>query len=162
MAVLHGASSMPPIRFTTILSLENKNATGIHVPALAVEALGGGRQPAVIATVNGYTYRATIMGYDPADPLMPFAAEHRAASGIKAGDPIEVELVLDTAPREVEVPDDLAAALAADPAAKAFFDGLSNSNKRVHTLSIESAKSPDTRARRVEKSIALLREGRVR
>lgn len=153
---------MPPVRFTAILSLENKNATGIHVPAFAVEALGGGRRPAVVATVNGYTYRATVMGYDPADPLMPFAAEHRAASGIKAGDPVEVELALDTAPREVEVPVDLAAALAADPAAQAFFDGLSNSNKRVHTLSVEGAKSPETRARRVEKSIALLRGGRVR
>ena len=144
---------MPPIRFTTTLSLENKTATGIHVPVSAVEALGGGRRPAVVATV---------MGYDPADPLMPFNAEHRAASGIAAGDVIEVELVLDTAPREVEVPEDLAAALAADPAAKAFFYGLSNSNKKVHTLSVADAKTPETRARRVEKSIALLREGRVR
>jgi len=153
---------VPPIRFTTTLSLENKTATGIHVPVSAVEALGGGRRPAVVATVNGYTYRATVMGYDPADPLMPFNAEHRAASGIAAGDAIEVELVLDTAPREVEVPEDLAAALAADPAAKAFFDGLSNSNKKVHTLSVADAKTPETRARRIEKSIALLREGRVR
>jgi hypothetical protein len=153
---------MNSVRFTTVLSLENKNATGIHVPPEAVVALGGGRRPAVVATVNGYTYRATVMGYDPADPLMPFTAEHRAASGLKAGDPVEVELVLDTAPREVEVPEDLAAALAADPAAKAFFDGLSYSNKRVHTLSVLDAKTPETRARRVEKSIALLREGRVR
>jgi Bacteriocin-protection, YdeI or OmpD-Associated/Domain of unknown function (DUF1905) len=151
-----------PIRFLTTLSLENKNATGIHVPASAVEALGGGGRPAVVATVNGYTYRATIMGYDPADPLMPFSAGHRAASGLKAGDPIEVELVLDTAPREVEVPEDLAAALAADPVAKAFFDGLSNSNKRVHTLAVEGAKTPETRARRVDKAIALLHEHRVR
>ncbi len=153
---------MPPVRFATTLSLENKSATGIHVPAAAVEALGGGRRPAVVATVNGYTYRSTVMGYDPADPLMPFSAEHRAASGLRAGDAIEVELVLDTAPREVEVPDDLAAALAADPVAKAFFEGLSNSSKRVHTLSVEGAKTPETRARRVEKAVALLREGRVR
>ncbi len=153
---------MPSVRFATTLSLENKNATGIHVPVWAVEALGAGRLPAVVASVNGYTYRATIMGYDPADPLMPFSAEHRAASGLKAGDPVEVELALDAAPREVEVPDDLAAALAADPAAKVFFDGLSNSNKRIHTLSVEGAKTPETRARRVDKAIALLREGRVR
>jgi hypothetical protein len=151
-----------PVRFRTVLSLENKNATGIHVPLAAVEALGGGRRPSVVATVNGYQYRATVMGYDPADPLMPFSAEHRAASGLKAGDEVEVDLVLDTAPREVEVPEDLAAALAADPVAKAFFDGLSNSNKRVHTLSVEGARSAETRARRVEKAIALLREGRVR
>lgn len=153
---------MQPVRFRAVLSLENKNATGIHVPVSAVEALGAGRRPAVLATVNGYQYRATVMGYDPADPLMPFSAEHRAASGLKAGDEVEVELVLDTAPREVEVPEDLAAALDADPIAKAFFEGLSNSNKRVHTLSVEGAKSAETRARRVAKSIALLREGRVR
>jgi hypothetical protein len=153
---------MPPVRFRTVLSLENKNATGIHVPVAAVEALGGGRRPAVVATVNGYRYRATVMGYDPADPLMPFTAEHRAASGISAGDEVEVELELDSAPREVEVPDDFATALAGEPAAKAFFDGLSNSNKKVHTLAIADAKTPETRARRIEKSIALLRERRVR
>jgi hypothetical protein len=132
------------------------------VPLSAVEALGGGKRPAVVATVNGYQYRATVMGYDPADPLMPFNAEHRAASGINAGDEIDVELVLDTAPREVDVPEDFAAALAADPTAKAFFDGLSNSNKKVHTLPIADAKTPETRARRIEKSVAMLREGRVR
>jgi hypothetical protein len=153
---------VPPVRFRTTLSLENKSATGIHVPTDAVEALGGGKRPAVVATVNGYQYRSTVMGYDPADPLMPFNAEHRAASGINAGDEIEVELVLDTAPREVEVPEDFAEALAADPVAKAFFDGLSNSNKKVHTLPIADAKTPETRARRIEKSVAMLHEGRVR
>ena len=150
------------VRFHTTLSLENRNATGIHVPTEAVEALGGGRRPAVVATVNGYTYRGTVMGYDPADPLMPFSSEHREASGLKAGDEIDVELELDTRPREVEVPDDLAAALEAEPAAKAFFDGLSYTNRRIHTLSVEGAKTPETRARRIEKSIALLREGKVR
>jgi hypothetical protein len=150
------------VRFHTTLSLENRNATGIHVPLEAVEALGGGRRPAVVATVNGYTYRGTVLGYDPADPLMPFSSEHRAASGLRAGDEIEVELTLDTAPREVDVPADLAAALSAEPAAKAFFDGLSYTNKRIHTLSVEGAKTPETRARRVEKSIVLLREGKLR
>jgi hypothetical protein len=148
--------------FRTTLSLENKTATGIHVPVEVVDALGGGKRPAVVATVNGYTYRTTVMGYDPADPLMPFSSEHRAATGLKPGDAIEVTLSLDTAPRELEIPDDLAVALAGDAVAKAFFDGLSYSNKRVHTLSVEGAKTAETRARRVEKSIALLREGRVR
>ena len=150
------------VRFRAVLSLENKTATGIHVPVEVLGALGGGKRPAVVATVNGYTYRATVMGYDPADPLMPFSSQHRAASGLRAGDEIDVQLVLDTAPREVEVPDDLASALAADPVAKAFFDGLSYTNKRVHTLSVEGAKTAETRARRVEKSVALLHEGRVR
>ncbi len=148
--------------FRTTLALENKTATGIHVPVEAVEALGGGKRPAVVATVNGYSYRTTVMGYDPADPLMPFSSEHRAATGLVAGDAIEVTLALDTAPRQLEIPDDLAEALAGDAVAKAFFDGLSYSNRRVHTLSVEGAKTAETRARRVEKSIAILREGRVR
>jgi hypothetical protein len=150
------------VRFRTTLSLENRNATGIHVPVSALEALGGGRRPAVIAIVNGYTYRGTVMGYDPADPLMPFSSEHREASGLRAGDEIDVELALDTAPRVVDVPADLAAALAAEPVARAFFDGLSYTNKRVHTLGVEGAKTTETRARRVERSVAMLREGRVR
>ena len=153
---------MASVRFHTVLSLENANATGIHVPLELVAALGGGKRPAVVATVNGYTYRGTVMGYDPADPLMPFTAEHRAKSGIAAGDEIEVVLTLDTEPREVEVPPELAEALAADSVASAFFDGLSRSNKRVFTLSVEGTNNPETKARRVAKAIELMREGRVR
>ena len=89
-------------------------------------------------------------------------SEHRAASGLRAGDEVQVTLELDTAPRELEVPPELAAALDADPVAKAFFDGLSYSNKRVFTLSVEGTSNPETKARRVEKAIALMREGRVR
>lgn len=153
---------MASVTFRTTLLQEGKTATGIRVPMEAVEALGAGLRPPVVVRVNGYQYRSTVMTYGGDTPMLPFASEHRAASGIKAGDEIEVALELDTAPREVEVPEDLAAALAADPVAKAFFDGLSNSNKKVHTLSVADAKTPETRARRIEKSIALLREGRVR
>jgi uncharacterized protein YdeI (YjbR/CyaY-like superfamily) len=73
-----------------------------------------------------------------------------------------VELELDTAPRIVEVPEDLAAAIAADPAAAAFWPTLSYSNQRWHVLSVEGAKSPDTRQRRIASSVGLLREGRAR
>ena len=71
-------------------------------------------------------------------------------------------LELDTAPREIEVPPELAAALEADPVAKAFFDGLSYSNKSVFTLYVAGTKNPETKARRVEQAIAKMREGRVR
>ena len=92
--------------------------------------------------------------------LIYFNADRRAETGLEGGEEIEVELELDTAPREVVVPEDLATALAAEPAAKAFFESLSYSNKRVHVLSVEDAKTPETRARRVDKAMALLREGR--
>jgi uncharacterized protein YdeI (YjbR/CyaY-like superfamily) len=88
--------------------------------------------------------------------------EHRAASGLAAGDEVDVELVLDTAPRTVELPADFAAALAAEPAARATFEALSNSNKGYHVSLIEGAKTDETRRRRIEKSVATLREGKPR
>lgn len=150
------------MRFRTTLQQEGKTATGFSVPADVVEALGQGKKrPAVTVTINGYTYRSTVAAYGDVF-MLPLAAEHRTAAGVAAGDEIDVELALDTAPREVEVPADLAAALAADPAAQATFDGLSYSNKRWHVLNVEGTKNPETRQRRVEKSIATLREGKPR
>jgi hypothetical protein len=148
--------------YRTILRQEGKSATGFAVPPEVVEALGGGKRPPVTVTINGrYTYRSTVFPYTDAS-MLPLAAEHRVAAGVQGGEEIEVTLELDTAPREVEVPPELAAALDADPGAKAFFDGLSNSNKKVFTLSVDGTNNPETKARRVEKAIALMREGRVR
>ncbi len=147
--------------FRTTLRQEGKTATGFEVPTEVVEALGGGKRPPVTITINGYTYRSTVFPYTEAY-MLPLAAEHRTAAGVQAGDEIEVTLELDTAPRVLEVPPELAAALDGDPQARAFFDGLSYSNKRVFTLSVEGTSNPDTKARRVEKAIALMREGRVR
>jgi uncharacterized protein YdeI (YjbR/CyaY-like superfamily) len=87
---------------------------------------------------------------------------HREASGLTPGEEVQVTLDLDTAPREIEVPPELAAALEADPQAKAFFDGLSYSNKSVFTLNVAGTKNPETKARRVDQAIAKMREGRVR
>lgn len=148
--------------FRTLLRGEGKTATGFEVPAEVVDALGGGKRPAVLVTINGgYTYRSTVFPYTEAF-MLPLAAEHRTPAGVQAGDEMEVTLELDTKPREVVVPPELAAALDADPHAKAFFDGLSYSNKRVFTLNVEGTSNPETKARRVEKAIAMLREGRVR
>ena len=147
--------------FRTTLRAEGKTATGFEVPPEVVEALGGGKKPKVTVTINGYTYRSTVFPYTEAF-MLPLAAEHRVPAGVQAGDDIEVTLELDTAPREIDVPPELAAALDADPQAKAFFDGLSYSNKRAFTLNVEGTSNPETKARRVEKAIALLREGRVR
>jgi uncharacterized protein YdeI (YjbR/CyaY-like superfamily) len=91
--------------------------------------------------------------------MLPLAAEHREAAGVAAGEEIEVDLELDTAPREVDVPPDLAAALDAAPDAKRAFDALSYSNKRRITLAIADAKTPETRQRRIDKSIVELQGG---
>ena len=79
-----------------------------------------------------------------------------------AGDEVDVSLELDTAPRVVEPPEDFAAALAGDAKARAFFDGLSNSNKSWLVLNIEGAKTAETRRRRIEKHVGMLRVGRAR
>jgi hypothetical protein len=148
------------VKFRTTVLLEGKTATGLRVPADVVASFGRGKRPPVSVTINGYTYRSTVAASGD-DYLLPLAAEHRAATGVSAGDEIEVELALDDAPREVEVPPDLAAALHADQSAKAIFEGLSYSRQRRIVLGIEGAKAADTRARRVSKSIEDLRAGRA-
>ena len=148
--------------FRATIRTEGKTATGFVVPEGVVERFGVGKRPAVKVTINGYTYRSTVAPFAGPVYMLPLAAEHRNAAGVAGGDEVEVTLELDSAPREVEVPPELAAALEADPKAKAFFDGLSYSNKRVFTLSVEGTSNPDTKARRVEKAISLMREGRVR
>jgi uncharacterized protein YdeI (YjbR/CyaY-like superfamily) len=90
------------------------------------------------------------------------SALHREGAGVAAGDRIDVDLELDTAPRVVEVPPDLAAALDATPEARRTFDGLSYSNRSWHVLQVTSAKTDETRARRIARSVEALREGRIR
>jgi hypothetical protein len=141
--------------------LGGKTATGFEIPEDVVTALGAGRRPAVRVTVNGHTYRSTVAVMGGAH-MLPLNAENRAAAGVAAGDEVRVEVILDTEPREVTVPDDLAAALAVDPAARAYFDGLSYSNKRGFVQLIEGAKTDETRQRRVAKAVATLREGKPR
>ncbi len=150
-----------PIRFHSVIELGGKTATGFQVPDDVVAALGSGKRPAVVVRIGSYEYRSTVAPMGGASYL-PLAAEHREAAGLAAGDEIDVSVELDTAPRTVDVPPDLAAALDAEPEARAFFNGLSNSNKKWHVLSVLGAKTDETRRRRVEKSVAMLREGRAR
>jgi bacteriocin resistance YdeI/OmpD-like protein/uncharacterized protein DUF1905 len=152
-------ATIPVMRFKTTLELAGKTATGFRVPASVVESLGKGKRPPVLVTINGYTYRNTVAVYGD-EYLLGVAAEHRAAAGVKAGDELDVNLELDTAPREIEVPADLAAALDRDAPAKRTFDDLSYSNKRRITESITGAKSDETRQRRVEKAVSQLHDGR--
>ncbi|MGH2380601.1 MAG: YdeI/OmpD-associated family protein [Candidatus Limnocylindria bacterium] len=149
------------MKFRTTLLQSGKTATGIVVPDDVVEALGSGRRPPVRVTINGYTYRNTIavMG---SEYMVGVSAEHRAAAGVAGGDEVDVEIELDTAPREVTVPDDFAAALDAEPTARATFDGLSFSNRSWHVLQVTGAKTDETRQRRIGKSVDALRAGRVR
>jgi hypothetical protein len=146
------------MKFSTTI-LQSGNNTGIVVPPAVVDGLGGGKKPAVTVTIGSYSYRSSVavMG---GQFLIPLSAERRAESGIKGGDAVEVELTLDTEPREVVVPEDLSVALAGDAAAKAFFETLSYSNKLRHVLSITDAKTPETRQKRIDKAMDMLRSGK--
>jgi hypothetical protein len=148
-------------RFRTTILQSGKTAMGFEVPQEAVDALGAGKRPPVTVTINGYSYRSSIAVLQ-GRYMIGVSAENRGPAGVTAGNEVEVRLELDTAPREVTMPPDLAAALDAEPAARRTFDALSYSNKSWHTIQVEGAKTPETRARRIEKSIAALREGRLR
>jgi hypothetical protein len=149
------------VRFRTTIQQIGKTATGIQVPEQVIEALGSGKRPAVTVTINGYTYRSTVavMG---GEYMIGVSAEHRAGAGVAGGDEVEVDIDLDTAPREVSIPADFAAALEAEPAARRTFDGLSYSNQSWHVLQVEGAKTDETRQRRIAKSVDILKRGRAR
>ncbi|HSH80217.1 MAG TPA: DUF1905 domain-containing protein, partial [Herpetosiphonaceae bacterium] len=105
--------------FRAIVELGGKTATGISVPPEIVAALGSSKRPAVQLTINGHTYRSTVAPLGGAF-MLPVSAEVRAAAGIAAGDEVEVDVELDTAPREVTVPPDFAEALDGDADARRF------------------------------------------
>jgi hypothetical protein len=148
------------MRFRAVIELKNKTATGIAVPPDVLESLGAGKRPAVRVTLGGYTYRTTVGTVD-GQPMLPVSAEVRQSAGVAAGQEVDVEIEHDTAPREVTVPPDFAAALDQDLAARRFFDGLSYSNKRRFVEPIADAKTAGTRERRIAKAISQLREGRL-
>jgi hypothetical protein len=149
------------MRFRTTVLQAGKTATGIEVSEEIVTALGSGKRPKVRITINGYTYRSSVAPMGGVF-MIGVSEEVRRNAGVAGGDEVDVDLELDTEPREVTVPADLAAALGADPDAQRTFDGLSYSNKSWHVQSIEGAKTDETRQRRVAKSIEALRHGRVR
>jgi len=143
--------------FRTTLWSSGGNNVGIVVPEDVVMAFGRGKRVPVVVTIDGdYQYRNTIASMG-GQLLISYNAETRAATGRGAGDEVEVRLDVDDAPRVVEVPDELAAELARDHAARAAWDGLSYSRQRAHAESISGAKGADTRARRVAKVLDALR-----
>lgn len=140
---------------TTVIQAEGKNATGLPVPADALALLGSHKRPAVTVSLNGYTYPSTVAAYGEVF-MLPLSAEHRAAAGVQANDEVEVTIELDTAPRTVTVPADLAAALAERPGATAAFAALAASRRKEHVRQVESAKAQATRERRIASIVAQL------
>lgn len=147
------------MRFRTTILQNDKTATGIHVPDEIVASLGSGKRPKVRVTINGHTYRSSVASMGGRF-MVGVSATVREAASVAAGDEVEVDIELDTAPREVTVPPDFAAALK-NAGAKRLFEGLSYSKQQWHVQSIEGAKTAETRQRRIDKSVAMLRESRA-
>jgi hypothetical protein len=149
------------MKFRAELQRTGGNTTGFEVPQEIVDGLGGGGRPKVVATVNGFEWRSSIarMG---GSYWLGVSAERRVAAGVEGGQVLDVSVELDTRERTVAVPEDLALALEGEPAAKAVFEGLAFSHQQRHVVHIEDAKTAETRARRVAKTVAMLGEGRPR
>jgi hypothetical protein len=143
------------MRFRTTVLRAGKTATGIQVPDEIVDAMGSGKRPPVRVTINGYTYRSTIASMGGRF-MVGISAEVRDRAHVSGGDTVDVDVELDRSPREVEVPPDLAKALKRDAKARKAFDALSYSNRQRHVLSIEGAKTEETRQRRIDKAIQAL------
>ncbi|MFJ1763948.1 YdeI/OmpD-associated family protein [Amycolatopsis sp. NPDC088138] len=147
------------MKFRTTVLLGGKTATGLPVPDDVVEALGAGKKPAVTITLGGHSYRTTVASRG-GQYLVPLSAENREKAGVSAGDDVDVEIVLDTAPRELEIPEDFTTALAADPEALKRFESLSYSGKQRYVLPIGQAKTEETRQRRIAKAVTDLHAGK--
>ena len=149
--------------FTALLDHEDEGSgsTGFfEVPAEVVDAIGQGKKrPPVVATINGYDLRTTISVYD-GRYFIPARKEVRAAAGgIKHGDRVTIHMRLDDAPRVVEAPPELDSRLKKDVAARAAWDKLSFSHKKEYVQWIAEAKREETKTRRLEQAIVMLREG---
>jgi hypothetical protein len=147
------------MRFRTKILAAGKTAAGVEVPAKVVAALGTSKRPPVRVTINGYTYRSTVavMG---GKFMLGISNEVRNEAGIAAGETVDIELELDTQPREVSLPADFAKALKGDAMAKSFFEGLSYSKKLSIVTPID-VKNPETRQQRIADALIRLREGRT-
>jgi len=144
------------MKFSVLIEGAGKTAAGIEVPPEVVAALGAGKRPPVSVTINGHTYRSTVAVLGGRF-MIGVSNEVRSNAGVAAGDEVEVELELDTTPREVSVPPELARELARDAAASKAFEALSYSKKRLIVDPVANAKTDETRDRNVAKAMSSLR-----
>jgi len=147
------------MHFRTTVERGGKTATGLLVPDEVVAALRAGKRPPVQVTVGGHTYRTTVASMGGRF-LVPLSAENRTAAGVAAGDDVEVDVLLDTAAREVTVPADLLDALEHDDQARQFFDDLAYSHRKEWVRWIEESKKIETRTSRILRAVESLRAGK--
>jgi hypothetical protein len=152
-------STVAAKRFTVELERVQTTATMFRVPFDLEEAFGRARPP-VRVTIRGHTWRTTPGVYGGVGHVVVNRAV-KAATGVDAGDRVRVTMEVDTEPRTVTVPDDLAAALDSHAEVAHAFDGLSFTHRREYVEWVEEAKRPETRARRIAATVERVREGRA-
>ena len=152
---------MGVLRFTAQLQPRGPAAAVVLDEAQA-EAVGeGAKRFPVVATVNGCTWRTSVTRMK-GEFLLGLSREVRQGAGVQAGDEVEVTVELDEAPREVEVPAALAAALAADPDASAAFESLAFTHRKEYARWVADAKREETQQRRVHQAVEMIRAGQTR
>ncbi len=150
----------PTVSFDTELTAFGNN-TGIVVPPEIIDELDAGKRPPVDVDLNGHKYRSTI-GVMAGKSLISVSAAIRKATGLAGGDPVKVTLTVNNSAREVSIPEDFATALGANAGTEDFFATLSNSLQRYHIDQITSAKTDETRQRRIDKAVGLFLDGKKR
>ena len=152
---------MGVIQFRAQLQRRGPAAAVVLDESQVAEVGEGAKRFPVVATVNGYTWRTSVsrMG---GEFLLGLNREVRTAAGVQAGDDAEVIIELDQAPREVEVPEALATALAVDPQAAASFERLAFTHRKEYARWIAEAKQEETRQRRVTQALDMIRAGKTR
>jgi hypothetical protein len=151
-------STVPAKTFTVELERVQKTATMFRVP-FPLEGAFGRKRPPVKVTIRGHTWRTTPGVYGGVGHVVVNRAV-KAATGVDAGDRVRVRMELDSEPRTVRVPRDLAVALSGDPAAEKAFDAMSFTHRREYVEWVEEAKRSETRARRIAETVKRVRAGK--
>ncbi|MBY6685146.1 DUF1905 domain-containing protein [Rhodococcus sp. BP-149] len=144
------------MKLRTELVSTGGNTAGFRIPDEAVEALGGGKRPKVAVTVSGFTYRSSIARMGD-EYWLGMSQDRRRDADIEPGREYDLDIVLDHAVRTVDVPQDLADALAADTSAAATWKSWSYTKQNQVAVGLTGAKKPETRAARLAKALAELR-----
>jgi hypothetical protein len=130
----------------------------IVLPEELVLSFGAGKRPPVRTTINGVDYPTRVAVYG-GKYLVGIRKDVVRAANAQPGSLVDFTIELDQAPRDVEVPGDLEAALAASASARSRFDALSFTHRREYVRWITEAKRDETRRTRVEKAVRMLEQG---
>jgi hypothetical protein len=152
---------MGRIEIDVVLEKKGPAAAVVLTEEQAAEVGGGAKAFPVRATINGFTWAGRVARMR-GEILLGMSKEIRAGAGAEAGDAVRVVIESDDAPREVEVPEALAAALAGDAEAQAKFDGLAFTHRKEFARWVAEAKREETRERRVVQALEMLRAGKTR